>query len=90
VIKSADGIEWTMIPGSPACTGLAGDGTTLFASNRYGSQAVWTSTGDFSTWTPYESPASATGGAWIMRYDRDHNLLYSTNSTSGFWRVKTK
>jgi hypothetical protein len=25
-----------------------------------------------------------------MRYDPDHNLLYTTNDTGGFWRVQTK
>jgi hypothetical protein len=91
VVKSADGLAWSLIPGSPRSSSLAGDGTVLFTSINDSNPATpySTSSGDFSTWEAYESPQMSKG-SWLMRYDVDHHLLYSSNELGGFWRVRTK
>jgi hypothetical protein len=91
VLKSKDLMTWTAIPNSPHASSLAGDGTTMFLSNNQDASAPYfVSTGDYSVWNRYPGPAGLTKGSWLMRYDRDHNLLYTSNETGGFWRVQTK
>jgi hypothetical protein len=91
--KSTDGISWSQLRGTPNSGSLAADGTTMFTSQRQADAAhrYYVSTGDPTVWTVYPSPAPAmTNGSWLMRYDPDHDLLYTSNETGGFWRVKTK
>jgi hypothetical protein len=91
VLKSADGIKWTLIPDSPRSFTIAGDGTTVWVSmwDEDPEVAYWTSTGNLTSWKAYASPKMKIG-SWYMRYDRDHNLLYTSNMQGGLWRVKTK
>jgi hypothetical protein len=90
--KSSDGISWSQLRGTPNSASLAADGTTMFTSQRQADAAhrYYVSTGDPTVWTVYPSPPAITNGSWLMRYDRDHNLLYTSNEIGGFWRVKTK
>ena len=90
--KSSDGISWSQLRGTPNSASLAADGTTMFTSQRQADAAnrYHVSTGDPAVWTVYPSPPAMANGAWLMRYDRDHNLLYTSNEIGGFWRIKTK
>ncbi len=90
VQRSHDGLTWQGVPNSPKSYSLAGDGDTMFTSWHDTTPTLyWTST-DGKTWTKYSQPPNLKVGAWLMRYDRDHSLLYTSNNTGGFWRVKTK
>lgn len=87
VAKSSDGLAWTVIDGSPHADALAGDGTTLFVSGRQLNPPYQTATGDYSQWSVYPAD-NVNHGSWLMRYDKDHHLLYTSNETGGFWRVQ--
>jgi photosystem II stability/assembly factor-like uncharacterized protein len=91
VIKSKDGLSWSLIEGSPRSASLAGDGDTIFTSFQDDApeQPYYTSSGTLTSWKQYPAP-KLKRGSWLMRYDRDHNLLYTSNEAGGFWRVQTK
>jgi hypothetical protein len=94
VLQSADTLTWTPIPGSPHGRGLVGDGTTLFASNRNIASTPYepyssAPEGAPATWATYPSPPVSQGG-WLIQYDADHHVLYSSSEHAGFWRVVTK
>jgi photosystem II stability/assembly factor-like uncharacterized protein len=91
VMRSADGLSWSHIPNTPRSFSMAGDGQNTFVSVQDDNPepAYWSTRGDFSKWEGYPSPRIPRG-SWLMRYDRDHNLLYSSNETGGFWRAKIK
>jgi hypothetical protein len=97
VLRSVDqGASWTLIQSAPVIRDIVGDGTTLFATNKlceappdcepYFSAPE----SDPESWAPYPAPAGLTRGGWMLRYDEDHHLLYSSNEFGGFWRVRTK
>jgi len=88
VAKSADGLKWTLIDGSPHAGALAGDGTTMFTSAREANPPYMTANGDYTQWADYPA-TDVKKGSWLMRYDKDHHLLYTSNETGGFWRVQT-
>ena len=92
IAKSKDGLTWSQLRTTPPSGALAGDETTMFTSRRQAGPAdrYYVSTGDTSVWNVYPAPTQMTNGSWLMRYDRDHSVLYSSNETGGFWRVKTK
>jgi hypothetical protein len=100
VLHSADGVNWTALPGSSGggsvngSTPIAGTGTTLFVSGgAYGGTepaAGWYSSASEAnpmTWTPVFNVVPMVFGGSNLAYDPDHHLLYSSNLTSGFWRV---
>jgi hypothetical protein len=88
VLTSADGKSWSSLDGAPGIDFLVGDSTTLFGARG---AAYWsTSAIAPKTWTrlpspPFANPDSVRG--WGIKYDPDHKLLYSLNSTDGFWRM---
>jgi photosystem II stability/assembly factor-like uncharacterized protein len=90
---SPDAHVWTAIANSPAGFGIIGDGKRLFTSLRTAGtnqQPYFTSAeSDGMTWVPYTSPNMAAGAVYL-RYDADHHLLYSANTSSGLWRVVTQ
>jgi hypothetical protein len=97
LFRSTDGKVWSLIANTgPIGGGVVGDGTTMFYSKCYfgdfcmaGTDFLLTSPeSDGMTWTPLTSPAMNQGGS--LGYDRGHDLLYSSNGSSGFWRVRTK
>jgi hypothetical protein len=96
IIRSPDGVTWSLQSGSGSgMIGITGDGTTLYASHGpykqdppfmpYYSSAE----SDGQNWVPFTSPLMGTG-AYEMAYDPDHHLLYSSNGTAGFWRLRTQ
>jgi hypothetical protein len=93
VLHSPDAHVWTKIDASPTSNGLVGDGVRLFTSKRDADtdqQPYFTAPeSDSTTWTPYASPKLAHGGHYL-RFDADHHLMYSANTTSGLWRVVTR
>jgi len=94
VIKSTDqGVTWSVIPDSPHVRALVGDGTTLFVSNRNEGTPykpyLSAPESDPTKWATLESPLLPRGG-WVIHLDRQHNVLYSSTESNGFWRVKTK
>jgi hypothetical protein len=90
---SADGLTWTLVPGSPNGFGVIGDGKRLFTSLRNAlpdNQPYFTSAQtDGSRWSPLPSPAMA-HGAVSFAYDADQHVVYSANTTSGLWRMVTQ
>lgn len=97
VISSDDGDSWSLIPNSPKSMNLVGDGESLFTTTKdcpsppeacqpY-SIASESSPGN---WQKYPAAPGLTRGGWLLKYDPDHNLLYSSNEFGGFWRVQTK
>jgi hypothetical protein len=87
------GASWTKIEGSPNGFGLVGDGTRIFNSLRTTSddkQPYYVSNeDDGGTWVKLASPEMDHGGV-TLAYDPDHHVLYSANTSSGFWRMKTQ
>lgn len=97
VYRSADGVAWTLVPGTgPIAGGLVDDGTTIYVSRCYfgdfcmpGTDYLLTSPiSDGQTWTPLVSPTMTQGGS--LGFDHGHQLLYSSNGASGFWRVRVR
>jgi hypothetical protein len=96
--RSTDGISWSIMPGTGQFTGgIAGDGTTIYASD-YTVCFDWNSPitpyftspeADGMTWTAMPtSPPVQQGGT--LAYDASHHILYSSNCQDGFWRVRTQ
>jgi photosystem II stability/assembly factor-like uncharacterized protein len=89
ILQSADCISWSKLPNSPGARALAGDGTTVYSVDRYNRpfyhQALESS---LTSWREY--PSTVSKGGWMLKYDPDHRLLYSSNESAGFWRVLTK
>ena len=87
---------WQPVANGPRSEGIAvGDGM-LFTS-------YFLNTGADAQFNPYftTQETNATGwgnlekssfkyGGWLIRYDSDHHILYSTNGESGFWRRRIK
>lgn len=100
ILRSENGIDWNSVPNSGTkVVGIIGDGDTMFASQFVtcfdfadNLQPYLTSPeADGLTWTTMPSPSSPDikqGGE--LDYDKSHNILYSSNCQSGFWRVVTK
>jgi hypothetical protein len=89
VVRSTDGIHWAPIPGSPAAGALVGIGNTIYVSapyvtNNYASYTI----GGSSQFTALPKPPTQQGG-WMLGYDPDHHVLYSSNFGDGFWRLVT-
>jgi hypothetical protein len=92
VLHSKDSITWTVLPNSPGGRALIGDGTSVFTSNRNDSAKPYYSGSESNptTWSAYGVSANVTKGGWIVGYDYDHHILYSSTESKGFWRVVTK
>jgi hypothetical protein len=91
IVTSEDGLEWSVIPGSPKATSIIGDGVNLYASYGpdTGGQPYWTAPeSDPSSWTHIETPTYTRGAGW-MDYDRDHHILYVAALNAGLLRVVT-
>ncbi len=97
--SSADGITWNALSNSPNIGGPNGgcpivdDGKNLFVSEGLAAydppNADWFRTAPSAAptaWVPMNNPAVITGAGWLG-YDKDHKLLYASNSTAGFFRV---
>jgi hypothetical protein len=93
MFSSSDGLHWKEIEDSPQGDGLVGDGQRIFTSMNGAEDTEQpyfvTAESDGKTWKPYASPKMPRGGVWL-RYDPPHKLLYSANTESGLWRVRTK
>ncbi len=102
MVHSTNGTAWQIVPNAPQMGGPNGgcsivdDGTTLYVSMGLFAYAppskdwFWsTSASNPKTWVQMNNPAVVTGAGWLG-YDRDHHLLYSSNSTGGFYRVVVK
>jgi hypothetical protein len=95
--RSPDGITWTLVPDTgPIGGGIVSDGDTMYYGRCYfgdfceprGDLLLTSPEADGLTWTPLPSPDMRRGGS--LAYDLGHDLLYSSNGESGFWRVVTR
>jgi hypothetical protein len=94
IISSTDLTTWTQIANSPASVSLAGGDSKIFAANQnnfnantqYYSYAMVSAP---TVWTNIPNPDIVEGG-WMLQYDQDHHILYSSNFYGGFWRVRTQ
>jgi hypothetical protein len=96
MLRSLDGASWSLLPGiGSGLIGLAGDGTTMWASNGpYQADAPYlpyfsSPESDGEHWATASSPLLRAGG-FELGYDAEHHVLYSSNFASGFWRVVTR
>lgn len=91
-----DGVTWTTTARTRTFS-MAGNGTTLFASNGpCSTAAVAASTTPYEPyfsasessprWTTLVSPLMNQGGMFLA-YNADQGLLYSSNCLGGFWRA---
>jgi hypothetical protein len=92
--RSTDGgMTWTLIPNSPKTFGIVGDGKNIYTSlrNSNSDQLPYYSSpeSDGMTWTQMTDTPKMAHGAHDQAYDPDHHLMYSANTSSGFWRVVT-
>jgi hypothetical protein len=82
-----------MVMGAPSVAGVIGDGTRLFLSSRNlndKNQLYFTAPEtDDSTWTPM-AITTVMHGAAQMAYDPDHHLVYTSNTQSGAYRMRTQ
>ena len=77
--------------------GVVSDGTSLYTSTAgvgfdWGTNldCYYTSPlSDGMNWSKMAAPGMTQGGMDIA-YDRQHHVLYSSNSKQGFWRVVTQ
>jgi hypothetical protein len=92
VVDSADkGVTWTAIANSRLAESIAASDTSLFTSGGLNANIYSrASLRDPLTWTAMPTPAGATDGGWMLQYDRDHQLLYSSTFASGLWRYRTQ
>lgn len=91
VVKSSDGLTWSLIPNSGArLTGIVGNGKHIWASQQYGGEYYTASEDSPDSWSQLPTPGKpspADNGGYLLAYDNDHHLLYSTNQAGGLWRV---
>jgi len=99
VIHSADGVTWSPLSKSPSCGGnangcamIAGDGHKVIVSNGNGGTPpggffAKALESDLNTWPSLNSPAEMTNGGISIAYDKDHQILYSSDYVSGMWRL---
>jgi hypothetical protein len=86
VLKSSDATTWSLIPSSPRSISVSGNGTSIVASGDPDKSASYSTSKDGGkTWTKVIGPQIEK--SWMMRYDADHDILYSSNHAGGFWRV---
>lgn len=96
VWRSPDGKAdtWQLIEGTGPISGsIVGDGTALYASTCYAGQFceqaryLTALESDGKTWTEMKGvPKIPMGGN--LGFDAGHKLLFSSNLTSGLWRVR--
>ena len=99
VLHSTDGVNWSVLTSPPnggnsnGGSAIVGNGQTLFISDGNGGTEpadgwYWSAPeSNPVTWTSLHSPSSMAFGGIVIAYDADHHILYSSNYTSGFWRV---
>lgn len=91
VLQSSDGSSWSSIPNSPGADIVTGDDRIIYivrGPDYYSAPAS-----DTTKWMKLPTPAFPRPSyivTWDFRYDRDHHVLYSVNSTNGFWRYVTE
>jgi hypothetical protein len=90
ILKSTNGASFEPLPNSPNSVGLAGDGTSLFASWQWAPGYHQATLAAPSTWSQLGDDVAMAVAGWMLEYDADHHLLYSANTTSGFWRMTVK
>jgi hypothetical protein len=96
LIYSTDaGVTWTVSNGPSDVAGIVDDGTTLYVSrgpsgNSYFSTPISPAkpVGTFTAMA--QNPPGAVWGGFQLAYDKNSNILYSSNLDGGFWRVVTK
>jgi hypothetical protein len=86
LVSSDDGASWEHVQNGPNSDSFATMDGKLFTSRMPGNY-YWASLDDPSVWTEIVKPAENVG-AWMIRVDPDHHLLFTTSANSGFWRVR--
>jgi hypothetical protein len=90
VLQSSDGISWSHVENGPKSHSIATGNGFLFTSWMDTEKPYWSApVSDPTNWTEIVTP-SENIGSWQIRFDTDHNLLYTTSANSGFWRVRTQ
>jgi photosystem II stability/assembly factor-like uncharacterized protein len=93
VLRSSNGTDWSVIPGTHRTVGLVGAGGSIVAADQW-SSSYWstleTSAASWTTFTTAGMPADSVAGAPFLDYDPGHHILYSSNwgsTGSGLWRI---
>jgi photosystem II stability/assembly factor-like uncharacterized protein len=100
ILSSNDGVSWSTVSGGKPCgansnggSKIAGFDDLMFISDGTGGTAPadgWyfsTKASNPSNWKSLASPDTMAQGGVSIAYDPDHRILYSSNYTTGFWRV---
>jgi len=88
---STDKGETWMTSGPSDAVWVTDDGTTLYvATNNAYYSAPMSPAEPVGKFTKMNSPEGAVLGGAEIKYDKNFNLLYSSNLTGGFWRIVTK
>jgi hypothetical protein len=90
ILHSDDGVAWSSFENSGGeLTGIVGTGKYIYASQQFGGRYYRASESNPAQWAEFETPGRPTSewGGYLLAYDPDHKLLYSTNQVGGLWRV---
>jgi hypothetical protein len=92
LLRSADGLAWSLIPGSPRgghYHGFAVAGGRIFLANGDDATQYSVTSDPPTTWSPLPNPpvADPKQGAAFLEYDVAHKVLYSSNFNNGVWRI---
>jgi len=93
ILHSSDGLSWKSYEQSGGeLTGIVGTGKYIYASQQFGGRYYRASEDNPSQWAEIETPGrpQSDWGGYLLAYDADHGLLYSTNQVGGLWRVSTE
>jgi hypothetical protein len=89
ILRSTDGVAWTLIPSSPRCTPDVMTPTQFLCSDQWSLHyytAPATNPTTFTAFAPPVGPPSGLGGVYLV-YDSVHHLFYSSNFNGGLWQI---
>jgi len=92
ILKSGDGLSWTLVPGAGRVVPIVGGDKTLFAADQWSGSyyiADALNPSEVKKFTNAGMPESSQG-APFMAFDKEHHVLYSSNFAGGVWRIVTE
>jgi hypothetical protein len=92
IVRSSDGLSWSLIPNSGGrAVGFAVGDTHLYSSDQWSGTYHSAKISDPTQWTTFPAPPSpGDQGAPYLAYDAAHHVLYSSNFNGGLWRIVTR
>jgi hypothetical protein len=88
VLKSTDTKAWTPIPGfTQQAEGITGDGTNVYVGQQWGRHYFKVPESNPSKFTELPMTDGNDTGGYFLAFDPDHHILYSSESSDGYWRM---